>query len=208
MIAMPIEKAPSVGRGRRLAWQSVAVVCAGAVMAGCSSSGYVENTYPITPGHFNHAVPIGRGQLGPNTWTLSAEQDGDGQLCMGLTWRPAALTQGLGCGFGSNQVDDEGRGTQPTTTEQAKDGSVLTFGPSPAGAIHAVLSMPTIPGTGCKASTLPPTTVAITHRLPAWYPVRGTGWFATQVPPAAFTCVIDVQFLDAKEHPVKQPNNF
>jgi hypothetical protein len=180
-------------------------------VAGCSSAsphGYVEDTYPIAPGHYNHPEVIGRGRLGTNEWTLRADVSGNGQLCMGVTWRPAAGPQEYGCGFGSNQVDDEGRDTQPTATAQARDGSVLVYGPAPAGTVRAVLTTASIPGTACHASTMPAMAVPITRRLPAWYPRPSTGWFTAAVPTAAASCVIDIRFVDAHGHRVDQPNNF
>jgi hypothetical protein len=211
MIAMTPRAGSS---GQRLLRRAVVATLAGgcvAVAAGCTATGHrgwVRSTYPVTPGHLNHPLVIGQGRLGDNTWTLRGDQDGDGGLCMGISWHPYAGVQDYGCGFGSNQVDDEGRGTEPIVTSATKDGSVLAFGPSPAGAVRAVLSMPTIPGTGCRSRTMPAMTVTIKHRLPSWYPVRGAGWFTTQVPKGSLDCVIDVTFLDAHGQPVRQPNTF
>ncbi len=93
-------------------------------------------------------------------------------------------------------------------TAQTNDGLVLAYGPSPAGATRVTLSMPSINGTDCRASVLPPMTVTITHRLPSWNPVARAGWFATEVPAGAVECVIDATFVDAHGRTVKQPNNF
>ena len=194
----------------------LALTLAGAAalsVAGCTvsdgpPSAYTENTYPVTPGHFNHPVAIGHGRVGADSWTLSADQDGDGQLCLGIRVIPYAGPQDFGCGFGSNQVDDEGRGTEPTNSAETKDGHVLTFGPSPVGATSAVLSTPAISGTSCRSDTMRSTSVPIRHRLPAWYPRHGAGWFVTRVPDAALDCVIDVRFLDAQGRTVEQPHDF
>lgn len=182
-----------------------AAACAISLIA-CAHSGYQENTYPITTGHYSHSVPIGHGTVGANTWTLVASQNGEGQLCMWMKWHPYAGVQDQGCGFGSNQVDDEGRGFEPTDTTQTKDGTVLAYGPSPAGAVRVMLSSPRIAGTDCRANTLPPKSVAITHQMPDWLPPHGMGWFTTVVPSGALDCVIDARFVDAQGHTVAQPN--
>jgi hypothetical protein len=185
-----------------------AVVCL-AALAGCSSSGsgYHEDTYPVSKGHDKHTVVIGRGKLAANRWSLLADVDGDGQLCLGIRWMPATGPVDTGCGFGNNQIDDEGRGTEPVASSQAADGSVLVFGPAPAGAVRATLSSPAVAGTDCRRDTVPTTVVPITHRLPGWYPVRG-GWFTAQVPAAALECRVDVVFHDRSDKVVPQPTNF
>jgi hypothetical protein len=124
---------------------------------------------------------------------------------MGVTWRPSAGPQEYGCGFGSNHVNDEGRMVEPTATAQAQDGSVAAYGPSPAGAVRAML---TTSGTSCSLSVLPAKTVTLSHRLPSWYPRSNTGWFVTRIPSNARDCVINVKFLDNHGKQVEQPNNF
>jgi hypothetical protein len=171
-------------------------------------SGYREDTYPIAPGHLSHPEVIGRGMLGGNSWTLLADVSGNGQLCMGITWHPSGGPQQYGCGFGSNTVNDEGRGTEPTATAQAQDGSALVYAPAPADAVRATLTTPAIPGTPCETDTMRPETVRITHRLPDWYARPKAGWFETEIPPTAANCVIDVRFIDTRGHTLKQPNNF
>jgi hypothetical protein len=205
-----IDSAPVAARWARRRRQSlsfVAAVMCVAALAGCGRSGYQEDTYPIVPGH-KKPQPIGHGLVGKNTWTLLASQNGEGQLCMWVRWRPYAGVQDEGCGFGSNQVNDEGRGTEPTDTTQTKDGTVLAFGPSPARAVRAILSTPRIAGTDCRATTMSPTIVPITHQMPDWFPPHGTGWFIVTVPAGALDCVIDVHFLDAHGHAVAQPNDY
>ena len=192
-------------RSDRLAFASVLVLG----LAACSSHhpGYRPNTYAIASGHYNHPVAIGSGTIAGEAWTLQADVDGNGQLCMGIFCLPATEDAGYGCGFGSNKIDDGGRGTEPTSTSRSVNGAVLAYGPSPVGAATATLSTPAIPGTECLGSTLSPVTVSITNHLPAWYPVSG-GWFVTSIPSAALTCVIDVTFRGSDGVLVPELKNF
>ncbi|WP_375474819.1 hypothetical protein [uncultured Jatrophihabitans sp.] len=209
LCVMSTAAAASALKSRLLArpFGTTAAAASAMLLVACAHSGYQENTYPIAAGHYSHSEPIGHGAVGANTWTLVASQNAEGQLCMWMRWHPYAGLQDQGCGFGSNQVNDEGRGTEPIDTTETRDGTVLAYGPSPAGAVRVVLTSPPI-DSQCRSSTVPRTVVTISHRMPDWLPPHGMGWFTTVVPAGALDCVIDARFVDAHGHTVAQPNDY
>jgi hypothetical protein len=198
---------------RRTAYAVAAAVILSAVLAaGCTSSNsprYHSDTYPVAAAHLGHEEEIGRGTLGQSAWSLLASVDGNGQLCLSVAWRPKPLDpRDTACGYGNNQINDEGRGTEPVGTTESADGRVLVFGPAPPEAVQARLSMPTVNGTECSASSMTPRWVTVPHLLPAWYPMAGARWFATEVPAPAQSCPLHVLFHDAAGREVPEPNNF
>lgn len=197
-----------VGVGLRRALSYAAAGLAVLALAGCSGGtrGPIENTYPVTPGHIKHKEVLGSGRVGSQHWTLLASVDGDGQLCMGVRWQPPADPQDYGCGFGNWHLDRWGLQTWPVETAQGRRGATIAFAPSPAGAVTARLRMLRDPG--CHPSDMARTEVRIVHRVPAWYPLRGAGWFTTPVPAEAMSCLIDVQFLNRAGRIVPEPRNF
>ena len=185
----------------------VAVAFTALLVAGCSSSGsgYVERTYRVTPGHVNHPTAIGHGRVGSAAWTLLADVTGDGQLCLGIHWRPSGPAEQYGCGYGDGDQNDEGRGFHPVDTQESASGETVGYGPAPATSVRVVL-MPAAE-TCPAAASVRPLSVAITHRLPSWYGGHG-GWFVTPLPPAVAHCYFDAVFRDAAGRVVPQPRNF
>jgi len=175
--------------------------------AGCTSSatGYVERTYRVAPGHVNHPVAIGQGWDGAAKWTLLADLTGDGQLCLGLHWRPGEPAEQYGCGFGDGDQNDEGRGFHPVDTQESATGEAAAYGPAPVGASSVTLTPD--PHSCPNQRFIAPLTAAITHELPDWYGGRG-GWFVQPLSVLQADCYFDAVFRDAGGRVVPQPRNF
>lgn len=195
----------------RRAAAAVLLISGLSVLLGCEGSptSHDSISYKISPSHVGHPVPIGRGRIGANDWTLSADLDGNGELCLGVSWFPASFDPASpGCGFGSRRLDTPWLDTSPTSTATADDGSILIYGPSPAGAARLRLTITGAQPADCPAADRRPLDATITHRVPAWYRNPGAGWFATPVQRATATCVYDAIFYDRNGHAVTQPRNF